>query len=354
MINDTEISVIIPIYNCEKYLRKAIESVLKQKFNQYELLLINDGSTDNSLKICLEFEEKNENIIVIDKENTGVSDTRNYGISKARGKYIFFMDADDYIEPNAFENLIKIMNKYNPDMITTGFFSEVESTENKISMDKIFIEEKMYNTEEEIKKDFIKMWDNHILYNIWNKLYLKKIIEEYNIKFPDYNWAEDVEFNKEYLMHTKKIYNTSECYYHYVRERQGSATKKYNENLFHVRVNENYDYINFFKKCGLEEKEYIEFIARRYIERTLGCIENLFNSDCKISLKEKYIKVKEIINHEETKKYLYIAQPKSKKISIMLIPYKLNLPILAMLMGKILAIVKEKLPNIFNKLKNRR
>lgn len=277
-----------------------------------------------------------------------------YGIEKSKGKYIYFMDADDYIEPNMFEDLMKIMKNYEPDLVTMGFFSEVEVQNKKEDMDKIFIDEKMYTNRQEIKKDFIHMWDKHILYNIWNKLYVKDIILKYNIKFPIYNWAEDVKFNEDYLMHVERLYNTSKCYYHYVRERKGSVTKKFNEDLFKIRVNENEEYIKFFKEYGLNEDEYIEFISRRYIERTLGCIENIFNFSCNWGIKKKYNEIKNIITHEETKKYLYIAKPNSLKVKVMLIPYKLRLPILAMVMGKFLAITKEKFPKLFNKLKNSR
>lgn len=104
-----------------------------------------------------------------------------YGIEKSKGKYIYFMDADDYIEPNMFEDLMKIMKKYEPDLVTMGFFSEVEVQDKKEDMDKIFIDEKMYTNRQEIKKDFIHMWDKHILYNIWNKLYVKDIILKFKI-----------------------------------------------------------------------------------------------------------------------------------------------------------------------------
>ena len=230
-----------------------------------------------------------------------------YGLKKATGKDIYFIDSDDYVEINLFERLINIMQLYQPDLITTGFFSEVEASSLKRNLtDKIYTEEKLYSNKEEIKKDFIKMWDKHIYYNIWNKLYLKEIIDRYNIQFPSYNWGEDVKFNQDYLMHVEKLYNTSECYYHYIREREQSATKKYNSKLFEIRVNENKHYIEFLEKYGLKEEEYIEFVAKRYIERTLGCIESLFNKECNLGLKEKYKKIKEIINHDETRKYLKI------------------------------------------------
>ena len=93
-----KISIIVPIYNCEKYLKRCLESIINQTYNNLEIILLNDGSSDNSLKIIKEYKKKDNRIIVIDKKNTGVSDTRNIGIQKASGKYICFCDSDDVLE----------------------------------------------------------------------------------------------------------------------------------------------------------------------------------------------------------------------------------------------------------------
>lgn len=351
-MENSKISVIIPTYNTEKYIEKAIKSVVEQTYQNFELLIVDDCSKDNTKEICKKYVGQYENIELIEKnKNVGVSDSRNIGLSRATGKYIYFMDSDDYLEKDMFQGLIDIMEKYHPDLITTGFFSEVDR---KNIVDEIFFEERFYEGKEKIKEDFIAMWEKHIYYNVWNKLYVKEVIDTYNIRFPSYNWGEDIKFNQDYLMYVNKIYNTSKCYYHYVRERRGSTTKKYQNQLFETRIRENQEFIEFFKLYGLQEDEYSEFIAKRFIERTLGCIENIFHQECTLSFKERRQKIKEIIEHKETRQYLKIFKPNSKKIAIMLITYKLHLYILAMMMGKFLWIVKEKFPAVFNKLKNRR
>lgn len=351
-MENNKISIIIPTYNTEKYIEKAIKSVMEQTYQNFELLIVDDCSKDNTKEICKKYVGQYENIELIEKsKNVGVSDSRNIGLSRATGKYIYFMDSDDYLEKDMLQGLIDIMNKYQPNLISTGFFSEVEGQN---IVDKIFSEEKFYENKEEIKKDFIMMWEKHIYYNVWNKLYVKEIIDRYNIRFPNYNWGEDIKFNQDYLMYVNKLYNTSKCYYHYIKERNGSTTKRYQEKLFETRIRENSEFIEFFTQYGIREEDYAEFIAKRYIERTLGCIENLFHKECKLSLIEKRKKIKEIIEHEETRRYLKIFKPNSNKIAIMLITYKLHLYTLAMMMGKFLWIVKEKFPAVFNKLKNRR
>ena len=221
-------------------------------------------------------------------------------------------------------------------------------------MDEIYCDDKNYPNIEEIKKDFVTLWDKHLLYNIWNKMYKREIIEKHNIKFPDYNWGEDIEFNKEYLLQVNTLFNMQKCFYHYIRGRGTTITGKYIKNLYEIRLKENQEFKEYFDKFGIEKSNYEEFCARRHIERTLGCIENLFNEECNMSFKEKYKKIKQIIYDETTREELKKMKPQSKKVKILLIPYRIKSVLLAMIMGKGLAFCKKKLPKLFNSLKNKR
>lgn len=353
-MNEKElVSIIIPIYNCQLFLKRIIDSILNQTYKNFELILIDDGSTDNSRKILEDLKNRDERINVIYKNNTGVSDTRNVGIEIAKGEYITFFDADDYVEKTFLEDVINIYKIYDVDLVVTGFFSEIEG-KNTNGNDKINMRTKLYESFNQIKLDFVKMWDRQMLYNVWNKLYLKSIIDKYNIKFPKYNWGEDVEFNRNYLLHINTIYITENCYYHYIRERIGAVTNRYNEKMFDIRKNEFFEFNNYFDKFGLTKNEYLEFSYRRYLERTLGCVENYFSKSCNLDFIEKYNKIKAIVKDEITRQALKKAKLTSKKTKVMVIPYKLHLVLCTMLMGKILSIIKFRFPKIFNKLKNNR
>ena len=119
--NSKIISIIVPIYNSEKYLERCINSILNQTYTNFELILINDGSKDSSLKICRKYASKDNRIVVIDKENEGVSIARNMGIQRAKGELISFVDADDYIEKTFLEDMLNVMSKYNVDYVTCGY-----------------------------------------------------------------------------------------------------------------------------------------------------------------------------------------------------------------------------------------
>ena len=111
MQNDTLISVIIPVYNVENYLAQSVESILKQSFENFEIILVDDGSTDSSGRICDEYVEKDERIAAIHQKNGGLSAARNSGLSEAEGKYVYFLDSDDYIANNTLETLVEIAEK---------------------------------------------------------------------------------------------------------------------------------------------------------------------------------------------------------------------------------------------------
>jgi len=347
-----KISVIVPVYNCDKYINRLINSILKQSYKNYEVIVLNDGSTDRSKELLGNFND--EKIKVIDKENTGVSDTRNKGLKLATGELICFLDSDDYIEQDYFKTIIEYFEKYkDTQLLNFGFYSDVEDKNlNCVSSDIIVYKEEFYNKRSLIRNDFVNLWDNTMLYNIWNKVYLNKIIKQNNIKFPEVNWGEDVLFNRAYLNVIHKLYNSKKMFYHYIREREGAATKNYKKDLFNIRKKEFFDFNEYFEVWEIKKEDYYEFSCRRFIERVLGCIENVYCSN--LSFKDRYKEIKLIILDDLTKETIKNVKPRSKKIKIMLIPIKLKCTILTMMMGKSFHVIKTKCPSVFNKLKNRR
>lgn len=346
------ISVIVPIYNCEKYIDRLINSILTQNYEDFELILLNDGSTDDSKEKLEKYNDKR--IKLINKENTGVSDTRNRGLALATGDLICFLDSDDYISQNYFETIIKYFKENNKiELLNFAFYSETENKNlEQISVDKISYKEKYYENREQIQEDFVNLWDNTMLYNLWNKVYVTKIIRENNIEFPKTNWGEDIIFNRIYLKCINNMHNSKQAFYHYIREREGALTKSYNNNLFETRKKEYYEFNAYFELWKIKKDDYIEFSSRRFIERTLGCIENIYSK--KMAFKNRYQEIKKIVKDDLVRKSIRVAKPKSKKTKIALIPIKIKSVLLTMLMGRMFHYIKSKHPSTFNKLKNRR
>lgn len=348
------ISIIIPVYNCEKYIERLIKNIITQSYQNFEVIIINDGSTDKTKNIIERYSKYNSKINIINKENTGVSDCRNIGIKIARGEIILFADSDDFLEQDYFKKIIEIYTKYpNIEMINFGYYSDVENLDGKnISRDIFNYKEKIYSNKLEIKRELVELWDKKMLYNVWNKAYKKEIISKYNLSFPDFNWGEDIDFNRKYMDVINNFYNSNKAFYHYVRERKGAVTKEYKKNFFEIRKKEYKEFNEYFKEMGLIEKEYREFSARRFIESVLGVIENLYCTDLKF--KERYTEIKKVLSDEDIKKTLKVAKPNTNIVKIMLIPIKCNWILATMIMGKLIHIIKNKRPDLFNHLKNKR
>lgn len=211
------ISIIIPIYNADKYLQVLLNSILMQTFSNYEVLLINDGSTDNSEEICLDGMKKNDKIKYFKKENTGVSATRNFGIEHAIGKYICFVDADDVLTNHYLSDLITTIEENDSDMSCCNYIkfnSEIVEYDNDDSKLKIYTGINKYDL----------IYDRYGGY-LWNKLFAKNIIINNNIKFnSEIGMCEDMLFIFEYLKYTNKISCINNINYNY-RIIENSASK---------------------------------------------------------------------------------------------------------------------------------
>lgn len=182
-----KISIIIPVYNSEKYIKKCIDSILEQTYKSYEIIVINDGSTDSSLKVINSLFNKNKKVIkVIDQKNIGIAKTRNKGISLATGKYIMFIDNDDWIDNDYLENYISMIEEENADIVIGGYRRR---TEEKI----------LFSNQ---PKSFIAIYS---LLAPWAKIYKLDFLKKNNIEFLDYELGEDVYFNTVAYSKTDKI-----------------------------------------------------------------------------------------------------------------------------------------------------
>lgn len=353
-----KVSIIVPVYNVEKYLNVCMEGLINQTYKDIEIILINDGSTDSSEEICNILSKKDSRIKVYNQKNRGVSFARNLGLEKAIGEYICFVDPDDYVEYNMIEILVDFAEKSNKDLVICGYYFEhryLDKDKNiKFSRYAIKCEEKNYKNKSEIKEDLVKLWDNALMYNIWNKLYKSEIIKSNGIRFIEYSMGEDLEFNKNYLTFCNNIYVTSKCLYHYVREREGAATQKYVKGWFDIRFKEHISLIKFFEEYGINSPEVNEYLARRYVERVLGCIENEFNRKNEKSIKEKFEEINKILNNNEVNKAVKIMKPKSKKVKVLLIPIKRKSKYVTYFMGYSLAFSRKHFNRLFFHLKHQR
>lgn len=210
------ISIIIPIYNVEKYLDKCLESVLNQTYKNLEIILINDGSTDRSPNICNKYYKKDKRIKLINKKNEGVSSARNTGIELSKGKYIVFIDPDDYVTYNHIKVLYDCITRYNVDLVISNAIEiNEEGVVVKNEEKKSFLMDK-----DQCLKELLS--DDNFYHMCWGNMYRKELLEKirFNCK---YRIAEDLDFLYKYIKNIKSAYFLSKNTYYYLI-REGSAT----------------------------------------------------------------------------------------------------------------------------------
>lgn len=213
------ISIIVPVYNISKYLPRCIDSILGQTFTDFELLLIDDGSKDNSGKICDEYAAKDSRVRVFHKKNGGVSSARNLGLDNAKGEYIMFVDSDDYMLPTMCEIMLSTIENKNADLVVCG------TTETGGGFWRPRFDEDFSN--EQLKERFISLLHTELLSPPWNKIYKKEKIG--NLRFrEDISFGEDLIFNIQYLEACEKISLTKESPFFHEKGNESSLVVRFN------------------------------------------------------------------------------------------------------------------------------
>jgi glycosyltransferase involved in cell wall biosynthesis len=217
-----KVSIIVPVYNAEEGLRRCVDSILTQEFEDFELLLMDDGSSDGSPALCDEFAARDPRVKVVHKENSGVSDTRNQALDLARGEFIQFVDADDWITSDATKLLVRSAERTGCDMVISDFYRVVGDRVSR----KGCIEVNAPITPVQYADFMIENPANYYYGVIWNKLIRREIVERHALRMdPELTWCEDFIFNMEYITHCERIYPLRVPIYYYVKT-EGSLVAK--------------------------------------------------------------------------------------------------------------------------------
>lgn len=306
-----KVSVIVPVYNVEKYLKRCLDSIINQTYKNIEMILVNDGSKDNSRDICEEYAKKYESVSLINQENGGLSAARNTGLKYVTGEAVTFVDSDDWLELDAIEYYVESMKKYNVDMVVTKPVRTKEYHEKNIrpiSLNEIVL------TQEEYAKKFFKIDGNSIEYYACSKLYKREIME--GVEFPVGKFAEDVLGTFRYLKNSQSIlYSNRTTYNYFIND--GSLTAKFGDKDFDleeiwdtvIEESEGYDNKNFLKYAVINRKR-IDFNLLCRIALAENKEENLKKYDHKIKELLKSIR--------ENKQLLLEYLPFSRKVILIL------------------------------------
>ena len=320
MENKIKISVVVPAYNVEKYIEKALRSIMEQSLKEIEIIVINDGSKDNTLNIIKKLILEDSRIVLIDKKNGGVSQARNDGIKKARGEYISFIDGDDWIEKDFYKDCYKYGVKNNLDIIATDAYIDYFRKKRTKYL-------KEFETEEIIsgKKYLSQLYKNNCLKVVWNKIIKKDIFIKNNLFFlENVPSGEDMNLTIKLGYVTSRIGKVNKAYYHYIQYPQ-SVTKQKTANKIYPFLKSFDDIREFIKKI---DDNLLKQDEEKIYKYEVNSIQNFVVKDSDWKNKE-YVKAVEI----------FLELTKNKKIEEAIENFKLSY--------KILWKVCKKYPSIF-------
>lgn len=287
-MNDYELSIIVPAYNCEKYIDECIESIIKQKNNLIEIIIINDGSTDKTLEKCENLQKQYQNIKIINQKNSGVSYSRNIGIENASGKYIMFVDSDDYLEENSLEKIQELLSE-NIDVLR---YSYIIKDKNKNT--EVIFEKETFNLIKQRDKFFEKFFQKTNQNVIWGQVIKKELLND--IKFNDnIFYGEDLLFNCELYNKCKNIKYTNTILYNY-KQNYDSVTRNYKNSKVKSKI-ENLIYVFDKIMSSYKEEDLIKAIENKFIGEIVPQIMML-TFDKKITKKEIMNQIRDILNND--------------------------------------------------------
>lgn len=279
MKNDVTVSVVIPVYNVEKYLKECVDSVLKQTYPLFEIILVDDGSTDLSGNICDEYAASDNRIKVIHKINGGLSSARNSGLGKSTGKYVYFLDSDDYIVPQTLEMLVETAERDDSDIVFFDAFSFADA-DGDFKVSQNYIRKNNYKSG---KGTFVfsRLQKNDEFHSAVPLLFIKKDVLGCNdISFKDGVYYEDMLFTYQALCCADVVSQCREALYHRRYRQDSIMTSRKNEKHFTSFVQIYKEVKLFSERRGIAD----EAFAKTYIAR---CAFNCFNIYEKLSKSEK-------------------------------------------------------------------
>ena len=350
-----KVSVIIPAYNVDRFIGRAIESLQNQTLRDFELLVVDDGSTDHTGRVAERLAERDIRIDVIHTENQGAAAARNTALDCARGEYVHFVDGDDWVEPAMLADLTQLADAENLDLVIAGFYIEThfgsagqQVTELKNQSSQIF------SSREEFRASAWRLFDMNLLYTPWNKLFRRSYLEAINARFRPTFW-DDFPFVLDVIRDVERVAVTERAYYHFVRLRPESETSKWRPNMYEKREEEHGWMLELYEHWGLAgDPPSAEMVQRRYIERLVGCIENLCEPSCTLAPAEKRALVERMIASERAQLAVSIARPRSRAMQLLVAPIRAGNAALALAEGQVISFVKHHDLRLFVTLKANR
>lgn len=280
-------SVIIPVYNVENYLHRCINSILTQEYTDLEILLIDNGSKDGSGTLCDDYAERFSNIKSYHIPNNGVGSARNFGLAKAQGEFICFVDADDYLVGNLFSDMENRLDS-SLDLLVFSYYNSLEKNLSETTRSAKILPIEGKKDRNQFIALFTELFLSDMMYTVWNKIYRREFLKEHRIMFEQYELGEDVRFNLKVYERVNRISFSKTCYYVYVSGRTGSAMGQYNPYRMSYQLEELEKVDQLMTGWDIHDDQFIDQIKARIL---MSNIQNISNQKMSLSKKRHYVEV---------------------------------------------------------------
>ena len=344
------LTIVVPVYNVAPYIRECMDSIRKQTCQCFDLIVVDDGSTDESGIFCEKTMRQLPSASFFSRPHKGISAARNFAVTQVKTEYVLFVDGDDYLETDTVERLMRLIESREPDLAVYGFFYETgKKARYPVSWPDAF-----YQNREELERHFPEIWNAGLMYSVCNKLFQVTIIRRYGLFFERRNFGEDFAFCREYLRHCTNMALLERCLYHYICQRLDSLSTAYRPDLFAIRLKEHRELLQYFQDIACDHVQAEDYLFKRHIERVVGCIENECSPENRKSFAEKWRAIRQILRDPDTVVCAGRARLHSRKMKIAVWIIRRKWVSASFFMGCVMSACRRRFPGLFVRLKMHR
>lgn len=309
MENNPKLSIVVPIYNAEKYIDNCMHSIGAQTFTDYEIILVNDGSTDNSDAICRKYQAEDSRVTYIKKKNGGAGSARNAGMDAAKGKYLAFPDVDDSFEPEMYADLYALAESGDYDMVFSGVKYYQQQQDGSLSYSRTQnIKALSYTDRQQCRKNIMEFFPTTTIFDVpWNKLYKRSIVTENNIRFTDIRRCQDAVFNIDFFNCINSAASLDKAYYHYMENTAADVRRKFPKNYIDIVIYYNTHLTEILRGWGVYDGNIRVHYDSSFVLGVYGCADRYDNPLWGLDRSQQRAYIEDILNRKEITDFLPTA-----------------------------------------------
>lgn len=299
------VSVIVPVYNAERYLRQCVRSVLQQTISDLEVILVDDGSKDDSLTICNDLAAEDPRVQVVSTKNGGAGAARNAGIAVATGTLLYFLDADDWVEPELLQRLTEKINL--ADEGTMAICARyIESADGSNRKAWLPVREGRKWQHENIADCVANLDEANVFNYVWDRLYFRSVLEKHNIRFEThFTTGEDLGFNLRYFRYVTRCELVMQPLYHYRTDNQNSLCARYKQRMYEIVSEQGRMRADFYREMQMtDDPRYQAILAHQYVAHLHACVPNMYRPNAKLSHRQRREIFGQLISDPLLKRYI--------------------------------------------------